>query len=254
MTKRRIVGTASALLLALSLTPLHAQDSGLKGFLHRAGSAITHTASKVLGGPGNGATANVAGPATTDGAYYRPIAPAKPGDIVNIFASHRVGDAWPRVAVRFTEAGTHLACWTAVAEVWHSAKRHHQETFHVCNAPLAFTDAMGQEHYMTAPEDSIGNGQGRLQLLTAQNIQGISHVDTSAGGVRNMGPNPPHMLFDLGDATESGPFAHQYHEILVRLMWITGWMNHADPVLDNNSGKTLWIVGVDPAGNRDLRH
>lgn len=249
MIKRRIWGTAAAL-LALSLTPLHAQDSGLKGFLHRAGSAITHTASKVLGGQGNGATANAAGPATTDGAYYRPISPAKSGDVVGIFAHHKVGDAWPRVAVKFTEAGTHLPCWTAVAEVWLSAKRHHQETFQVCNAPLAFTDAMGQTHYMTAPEDSIGNGQGRIQLLTAQNIQGISHVDTAVGGVRNMGPNPPHMLFDLGDATEDGPFAHQYHEILIRLMWVTGWLNHADPVLDTNSGKTLWVVGFNVADHQ----
>ncbi|UGB44705.1 hypothetical protein LQ772_11975 [Frateuria edaphi] len=252
MIKHWIQGTAAAL-LALCLTPLHAQDSGLKGFLHRASSAITHTASKVLRGPANGASANAAGPATTDGAYYRPVSPSKSGDIVGIFAHHKVGDAWPRVAIKFTEAGTNLACWTATARVWRSATRHHDETFQVCNAPLAFTDAMGQTRYMTAPEDSIGNGQGRLQLLTAQNIQGISHVDTAVGGVRNMGPNPPHMLFDLGDATESGPFAHQYHEILIRLMWITSWMSHADPVLDNNSGKTLWIVGVDPAGNHNLR-
>jgi len=251
MIKRRIWGTASALLLALSLTPLHAQDSGgLKGFLHRAGSAITHTASKVLGGPGG--NGQVAGPATTNGPYYRPINPAKPGDIVGIFASHRIGAAWPRVAVKFTEAGTHLACWTAVAEVWRSAKRHHQETFQVCNAPISFTDATGQSHYIAAPEDAVGNGQGTLQLTIAQNIQGISHVDTAPGGARNMGPLPPSMLFDLGPATQSGPFAHQYHEVLIRLMWLTGWMNHDDPVLDTRAGKTLWIVGVDPAGNHDL--
>jgi hypothetical protein len=252
MIKRRIWGTVSALPLALSLSPLHAQDSGaLKGFLHRAGSAITHTASKVLGAPGG--NGQVAGPAATEGPYYRPINPAKPGDIVNVFAGHKIGDAWPRVAVRFTEAGTHLACWTATARVWHSATRHHDESFQVCNAPISFTDAMGQSHYITAPEDAAGNGQGTLQLTIAQNIQGISHVNTAPGGVRNMGPLPPSMLFDLGAATQSGTFAHQYHEILIRLMWLTGWMNHADPVLDTRAGKTLWIVGVDPAGNHDLR-
>lgn len=251
MIKRWLHGTAAAL-MALCLAPVHAQDSGLKGFLHRAGAVVTHTASQVLGGSGNG-TANATGPAATDGPYYRPISPAKSGDIVGIFANHKIGDAWPRVAVKFTEAGTSLPCWTATARVWHSATHHDDETFQVCNAPVSFTDAMGQSHYITAPEDSVGNGQGTLQLTIAQNIQGISHVDTATDGARNMGPNPPHMLFDLGPATQSGPFAHQYHEILIRLMWITGWMNHADPVLDNNSGKTLWIVGVDPSGNHDLR-
>lgn len=196
--------TATCLLIAalgLSST-VHAQDTGLKGFFHRAASAVSHTASKLLGGR-NGTQGKVAGPATTNGAYYRPLTPAKPGSIVGIFDRHRVGQAWPRVAVKFTKAGTNLACWTAEAEIWQSARRHHRETFQICNAPLAFSDASGRTHYMAAPEDSDYGAQGVDAIVSAQNIQGISQAQTALGGFRTFGPNPPHMLFDVNGAPSS---------------------------------------------------
>jgi hypothetical protein len=213
--------------------------------MHRAGTAVTQTASKVLGGNGAAAIGQAAGPATTTGPYYRPLSPSSPGAVVGIFERHRTGDAWPRVAIRFTRAGANQACWTAQATVWRSAKERHVETFDVCNSPVAFTDSLGRNQYMTAPEDAVGGGQGTLQFSIAQNIEGISHADTAPGDVRDDGPLPPHMLFYLGQETQSGVFAHQYHEILIRLMWITGWLDHANPVLNNNSGKTLWVIGFN---------
>lgn len=229
--------------LALSSTA-QAQDAGLKGLFHRAKSAISHTASSLLGGHRN-TQGKVAGPSTTDGPYYRPINPAKPGAIVGIFNRHRVGQAWPRVAVKFTKAGTNLACWTAEAEIWKSARHHHRETFQICNAPLAFQDASGQTRYLGAPEDDPYDSQGTPAITLAQNIQGLSHAQTALGGERTFGPNPPHMLFDVNGASSSPDFQHQYHEILVRLMWLTGWMDHGDPRLNNMAGKTLWVVGFD---------
>lgn len=240
-------------LLATMAAPAFAQDqeSGFKGFLHRAGNAVTQTASKVLG-PGDvnasAVSGQAAGPATTAGPFYRPISPASPGAIVGIFDQHRMGDAWPRVAVNFTDAGADRACWRAEATIWRSPTDHHVEVFDLCNAPTAFTDGMGRTQYLTSPEDSPGGGQGIVALNTAQNVQGMSHTDTAPGDVRTTGPLPPHMLFYLGQGSESGPLAHQYREILVRLLWVTGWMNRSNPTIDVRSGKVLWVVGINANG------
>lgn len=249
MPNRRFRRIATWVAVTALLLTTHAQaqtTGGLRGFLQKAGATASHAASSVFGtGNPSAASGQVAGPATTTGAYYRPLHPSTPGAIVGIFDGHRVGDAWPRVAVRFTQAGADQACWRAEATVWRSAKDRTVETFNICNAPLAFTDQMGQTHYMTAPEDAPGGGQGLVAINTAQNIQGMTQADTAPGDVRNAGPLPPHMLFYLGQGSESGPLARQYHEILVRLMWLTGWMNHSNPVLDIRSGKVLWVVGID---------
>ena len=222
--------------------------------MHRAGAAVSQTASKVLGDAPSVAGGQVTGPATTTGPYYRPLNPSAQGRIVGIFDGHKMGDAWPRVAVHFTQAGADQACWRAEATVWRSAKDRTVETFNICNAPLAFTDQMGQTHYMTAPEDAPGGGQGLVAINTAQNIQGMSQANTVPGDARNAGPLPPHMLFYLGQGSESGPLARQYHEILVRLMWLTGWMNHANPTIDIRSGKLLWVIGLEPPGAGAQEH
>lgn len=247
---KNIVRTCTAI-AALAIAAAHSaiaqEETGFKGFMHRAGTAVSQTASKVLGNAPSAPGGQAAGPATTTGAYYRPLSPSSPGTIVGIFDGHRMGDAWPRVAVSFTRAGADQACWHAEATVWRSAKDRAVETFDVCNAPLSFTDPMGQTHYVGAPEDAPGGGQGVVAINTAQNIQGMTHADTAAGDVRGPGPQPPHMLFYLGQGSESGLLAHQYREILIRLMWLTGWLNHANPTIDIHSGKLLWVIGLDPS-------
>ncbi|MDR6640891.1 hypothetical protein J2X57_000085 [Luteibacter sp. 1214] len=245
------IGAAFAALVIAVVTSAQAQDqeSGFKRFMHRAGAAVSQTTSKVLGNTSAAPGGQAAGPAKTTGAYYRPINPSIPGAIVGIFDQHRMGDAWPRVAVRFTRAGADQACWTAQATIWRSPKDRRTETFDICNSPLAFTDAMGQTHFMTAPEDAPGGGQGTLAFSIAQNIQGMSHVDTAPGDARDT-ELPPNMLFYLGTDSQTGTLAHQYHEILVRLMWLTGWMSHSNPTIDIRSGKTLWVVGIDANSSR----
>lgn len=249
MPNRRFRRIATSVAVAALLLTTHAQaqtNGGLRGFFQKAGATASHAASSVFGtGNPSDTSGQVAGPATTTGAYYRPLHPSTPGAVVGIFDGHKMGDAWPRVAVSFTRAGVDQACWRAEATVWQSAKDRTVETFDICNSPLAFRDAMGQTHFMTAPEDAPGGGQGVVAINTAQNIQGMTHADTATGDVRGPGPQPPHMLFYLVQGSESGPLARQYHEILVRLMWITGWINHSNPVLDIRSGKVLWVVGID---------
>lgn len=236
--------TFMALLFVIATSVNAQEETGFKGFMHRAGAAASHTAAKVLGTTPSAAGGQAAGPATTTGPYYRPLTPSTQGRIVGIFDGHKMGDAWPRVAVNFTDAGADRACWRADATIWRSPNDRRTETFDICNAPLAFTDAMGRTQFMTAPEDAPGGGQGTLAFSIAQNIQGMSHVDTAPGDARDT-ELPPHMLFYLGPESQSGTLAHQYHEILVRLMWLTGWMNHSNPTIDIRSGKVLWVVGID---------
>jgi hypothetical protein len=241
----RRLATWVALAALILTTQTQAQNNGgFRGFLQKAGATASNAASSVFGSGNQAAVpGQVAGPATTTGAYYRPLNPSSQGAIVGIFDGHRMGDAWPRVSINFTKAGVSLPCWTAEATIWRSPKDRRTETFDICNAPLAFTDAMGKTQFMTAPEDSPGGGQGTLAFSIAQNIEGMSHVPTSTGDARDT-DLPPHMLFYLGPDSQSGPLAHQYHEILVRLFWLTGWMNHSNPTIDIRSGKTLWIVGI----------
>lgn len=253
MPNRRFNRMAASIAVVSLLLTTHVQaqtTGGLRGFFQKAGATASHAASSVFGSDNRStAPGQVAGPATTTGAYYRPLNPLSAGTIVGIFDGHRIGDAWPRVAVRFTRAGADQACWTAQATIWRSPKDRRTETFDICNSPLAFTDAMGQTHFMTAPEDAPGGGQGTLAFSIAQNVQGMSHVDTALGDARDT-ELPPNMLFYLGPDSQTGPLAHQYHEILVRLMWLTGWMSHNNPTIDIRSGKTLWVVGIDANSSR----
>ncbi|HEY0198142.1 MAG TPA: hypothetical protein VGC19_06310 [Rhodanobacter sp.] len=84
------------LLLSLCVMPiLHAQDTGVSGFFHRAGAALKSGAGQVLGHPN-------AGGATTTGPTFRPINPAADGQFTGLFDTWHSGDSWPRASVYFT--------------------------------------------------------------------------------------------------------------------------------------------------------
>lgn len=230
---------SAALLLSLCASPmLHAQDTGVAGFFHRAGAALKTGAGQVLGHP------NVAGGgATTTGATFRPINPVNGGQFAGLFDQWHAGDAWPRASVYFTSWGPALPCWTARATIWRSATSHRVETFQVCNAPLFIHDDMGGSMQLSATHSATN---ATLQMDTAQNIQGITHADTANS--RNAGPNPPHMLFALNFGAEGPALLPQYHEILLRLMYAAGYEDATTKGISNVGGKVLWVQGFDPAG------
>ncbi|MHB1056678.1 MAG: hypothetical protein ACYC0F_02200 [Rhodanobacter sp.] len=235
--------TAAVIVFIAATTGLaHAQDTGFKGFLHRAGSAVSQTASNVLGnhpGPSNA----TGGGATTTGATFRPINPVTGGQFAGLFDQWHAGDAWPRAAVYFTSWGPTLPCWTARATIWRSPNSHHVETFQVCNAPLVIHDDMGGSMQLSATKTT---SNVTVQMDTAQNIQGITHADTANS--RNAGPNPPHMLFALNFGAEGPALQPQYHEILLRLMYACGFEDATTKGISNVNGKVLWVQGFDPAG------
>jgi hypothetical protein len=104
---------------------------------------------------------------------------------------------------------------------------------------------MGTSHWLMASDPQI-----RMSLDILQNIQGFTHVDTKPDGSRD-GPELPHMLFNLGPTSESGPLADQYAEVIIRLMWLTGWIDHNDPKIPHNTDKLLWIISVSaPRGHQ----
>lgn len=235
-------GSISALLITLLLGTAHAQDTGFKGFLHRAGSVVSQTASNVLG-----THTAAGGGATTTGATFRPINPATGGQLAGLFDSWHSGDAWPRASVYFTAWGPNLPCWTARATIWRSAREHHIETFQVCNAPLFIHDDMGGSIQLTAASNGTNNVAQTIDL--AQNIQVISHADTA--NTRDAGPNPPRALFSLNFGSQGPALMPQYHEIILRLMYACGYEDGTTKGLNNMAGKVLWVQGFDPTGNHD---
>lgn len=239
---RHLIFAAMALPAVLAVTSVQAQDTGVAGFFQRAGAAIKNGASTALGTGSTGSqTRN--GQTTTTGPNYRPISPAGGGQFAGLFDHFHPGDTWPRAAVTFTSYGVTEPCWTARATIWRSLSVHHEETFEVCNSPMMATDALGNTE---ALGDSFNIASG--PLMQAQNIPGISHIQTAND--RNTGPNPPMMLFSIDI---NGPILIQYEAMVVRLAWISGYINHEQQAVNNMSGKALWVAGFDPAGNHD-RH
>lgn len=245
MTKLRwLVGSFTTLLpMAGLLGTTHAQDTGFKGFLHRAGSVVSQTASNVLGNhPGSGPA--IGAGATTTGPTFRPINPATGGQFTGLFNQWHSGDAWPRASIYFTSWGPNQPCWTARATIWRSASSHHVETFQVCNAPLFIHDDLGGSMQLSATRTAGSSVE--TQMMIAQNIQGITHADTANS--RNAGPNPPQSLFSLNFGAEGPALMPQYHEILLRLMYAVGYEDATTKGINGMSGKILWVQGFDPAG------
>jgi hypothetical protein len=237
MVNRWLKG-AVALMLTASVGMAQAQSTGVGGFLQRASTAIKTGAGRVLGQP-----AVSGGGATTTGATFRPISPEAGGQFNGLFNTWHQGDSWPRASIYFTAWGPTLPCWTARATIWRSTREHHEETFQICNAPLFIHDDMGGAMQLSANRSTTNV---TLQMDAAQNIQGISHVDTA--NTRDAGPNPPHMLFALNFGAEGPALMPQYHEILLRLMYAAGYEDATTKGINNMAGKVLWVQGFDPAG------
>jgi hypothetical protein len=193
MIKALLFGLAAGSAALFFASPAAAQSTGFQGFLQRAGSAVSQTASNVLGN--HQGVGNAGGGATTSGATFRPISPATGGQFTGLFNNWHSGDAWPRASIYFTAWGPNLPCWTARATIWRSVREHVEETFQVCNAPLFIHDDMGGSMQLSATHttDNVV-----MKMDGAVNIQGISHADTA--NERNAGPNPPHSLFALSSS------------------------------------------------------
>ena len=252
MRQSRLASTLFAGLLAatsmLHSTPIHAQETGLSGFLHRAGAAVSQTATAVTHSQSAPQRVDPAG-ATTDGPYFRPTNPSHGGRFAGLFTNFRPGlTSWPRAALTFTRFGTQLPCWTVTARIWQSATIHTDEVFDICNSPITATDALGN----TATVD-LGQGlQLANMLLPAQNLEGATHAPSAP--TRGTGPNPPLQLFSV---PVTGPTADafnvQYRQMLLRLSWASHFVNPDSPSINSTIGKLLWTAGFDPNGNMD-RH
>jgi hypothetical protein len=221
-----------------------AQETGFSGFLHRAGAAVTRTATAVTT-PGAPQRSNPLGVAT-DGPYYRPINPAQGGTFPGIFSHYRPGiDSFPRVALTFTRFGASEPCWTVRATIWRSVKTSTVETFDICNAPISAQDDLGNPTAVNLSQALVMANA----LLPAQNLEGSSHAPSSP--TRNAGPNPPLQLFSVqATGPTADAFMTQYRVLLFRLCWVSGFLNPAAPTLNSTIGKSMWTT-FDPSGNLD---
>lgn len=240
-------GALTALFIA-GASVAHSQETGFSGFLHRAGAAVSRTATAVTGNtPAVSQKVNPAG-ATTTGAYLRPVSPVHGGAFEGIFNTFRPGASFPRVALTFLQFGAYEPCWTVRATIWRTHQVHSEETFQICNSPITATDALGNVA-------TVNIGQG-LQLanfmLPAQNVEGTTHAPSAP--TRGIGPNPPLQLFSVPfTGPTADAFSVQYRQILLRLAWASGYVNPASPDINSTIGKLMWTAGFDPAGNTDRR-
>lgn len=233
--------TIVALLSAASAT---AQETGFSGFLHRAGAAVTRTATSVTT-PASPQQSHPSG-ATTNGPYYRPINPARGGTFPGIFGHYRAGvDTYPRVALTLAKFGAATPCWTVQATIWRSDKAHSEETFEICNAVVPAIDDLGNPTAVNPAEGTVLANA----LLQAQNVEGSSHARSISE--RTTGPLPPLMLFQVqATGPNAFPFSIQYRAILFRLAWLSGFIDQSSPSITSTIGKTMW-TRFDPAGNLD---
>lgn len=236
----------AGLVLATLTTPSLAQETGFSGFLHRAGAAVARTATAVTT-PGAPQRPNPLGVAS-DGPYYRPISPAQGGTFPGIFSHYRPGlDSFPRVALTFTRFGASEPCWTVQATIWRSAKTSTIETFDICNAPIVALDDLGNPTTVN-PGEALGLANA---ILPAQNLEGSSHAPSSP--TRTTGPNPPLQLFSIqATGPTADAFMTQYRVLLVRLAWLSGYLNPAAPTLNSTIGKSMWTT-FEASGNLDRR-
>lgn len=239
-----------AFMATLTVSTTHAQETGFTGFLHRAGAAVSRTATAVTGNaPAGSQRPNPLG-VTTSGAYYRPIRPAQGAMFPGLFSHYRPGiDSFPRVALTFTRFGASEPCWTVEATIWRSTNASTVETLDICNATIVTLDDLGNPATVNSGE-AMGVANGLLQL---QNVEGSSHARSTAE--RATGPLPPQMLFQVQN---TGPnalaFSTQYREILFRLAWLSGFVGPqvSETNLTSTIGKSMW-TRFDPAGNLDRR-
>ncbi|WP_090351124.1 hypothetical protein [Dyella sp. 333MFSha] len=184
---RVAVVSTCALLLAGRATVVSAQttDGGSKGFLQR-------TAGAVMGRPAaSGSTdagTNSRGGAITEGAAYRPISPTYGSTFSGIFRTYTPVSnpgKFPRVSLYFETFGASEACWRTRATIWTSEQAHREETFDLCNAPIATKDDLGNETVMS---DATTTYLGMMSRTTF--APGVPIAPD-----RTVGPNPPRVPF-----------------------------------------------------------
>lgn len=238
MNRRQQQVAATALLFSL-VTAIHAQETGVKGFFHRAGAALKTTAGHLLqtNGPTPGTNGSIV--AETTGPIYKPIQPTIGGSFVDLFKHVPRGQPWPRAALTFLEYGANLPCWTVRATIWQSPSAHHDETFQVCHAPIVATDALGNESITTSYDLS--------SVWRRTNFQPITHAPSSME--RTIGPNPPATFFAV--PISDHPLEVQYKYMLERLAWISSSTDHDMPTTDSGKYTLMWTAGFEPAGNHD---
>jgi hypothetical protein len=249
MIKAFLFGLAAGSAALFFASSAAAQSTGFQGFLQRAGSAVSQSAGTIMGKPvglSNSDNPSSVAVATT-GEYFRPISPSSGGEFRGLYDSWRQGNGWPRASVFFTEYGSRLPCWTARAVIWRSPTSHHEETFQVCNASVTTKDDMGNTSQIGGP--GIDSQMGAM-LAATRNVQGITHAETASS--RNAGPNPPAMPFNVViSGLEGTRIRPMYNAVLIRLIWVSGYLTMGDSQVTTTPGKSLWVAGFDPAGNHD---
>lgn len=242
---------------------VHAQDTGFKGFLKQATTAVigqpqNENAGKNILPKNVGAIPGTiaVGQAVTDGAVYRPTGRS---EFKGLFDGYSVAKnvprgRYPRAALTFETYGGSVACWKVRATIWQSSKTHHDEHFELCDAPIVTHDDLGQTTIMPDPSLSLRG------VITGKHLLGLPGLTIT--DERTTGPNPPRSPFavSFGASTPNrSNLTAQYEAILSRAMVVSGYVSKSDAGGSDmrdasragSAGQLLWVAGFAPGGNQD---
>ncbi|MBR8042148.1 hypothetical protein ACRS8P_27595 [Burkholderia cenocepacia] len=247
--KHHVLPVAAATVLCGLLAACANGGPDVNGFVQKANSAVENAISSVTGGGGGsgGDVTNAAGP------VYTPIAGGN--SLQGLFGGQNqqlanYGKiAYPRVALEYLSYGASQPCWKVRATIWANPKRSHDETFQVCDVPIAVRDAVGQV------------GQLNPQAIVDKIDQTRAPINVpNTGDERTRGPLPPLRamsvpLTNTGPMFQANPLQVRLDAINARIAYVAKYVPLGDTgamsvVSSAFYDYRVWIWRFDPAGNR----
>ncbi|MEF9443293.1 hypothetical protein OWS73_33295 [Burkholderia sp. 1B3(2022)] len=247
--KHHVLPVAAVTVLCGLLAACANGGPDVNGFVQKANSAVENAISSVTGGGGGsgGEVTNAAGP------VYTPIAGGN--SLQGLFGGQNqqlanYGKiAYPRVALEYLSYGAHQPCWKVRATIWANPKRSHDETFQVCDVPIAVRDAVGQV------------GQLNPQAIVDKIDQTRAPINVpNTGDERTRGPLPPLRamsvpLTNTGPMFQANPLQVRLDAINARIAYVAKYVPLGDTgamsvVSSAFYDYRVWIWRFDPSGNR----
>ena len=246
--KHNVLPVATATVLCGLLAACANGGPDVNGLVQKANSTVENAIHSVTGssGTGGGEVNNAAGP------LYTPISGGS--SLQGLFAGQNqqlanYGKiAYPRVALEYLSYGASQSCWKVRATIWTNAKHSHDETFQVCDVPIAVRDAVGQMGQLN-PQGIIDKIDETRAPLNVPNT----------GDQRTRGPLPPLRamgvpLANTGPMFQANPLQVRLDAINARIAYVAKYVPLGDTsamsvVSSAFYDYRVWIWRFDPAGN-----
>ncbi|HDR9217481.1 TPA: hypothetical protein QDB35_000150 [Burkholderia vietnamiensis] len=249
--KHNVLPVATATVLCGFLAACANGGPDVNGFVQKANGAFENAVSSVTGSKagtnGSDGLTNAAGPVYTSISGGSSLQGLFAGQNQQLANYGKI--AYPRVALEYLSYGASQPCWKVRATIWTNAKRSHDETFQVCDVPIAVRDTVGQV------------GQLNPQAIVDKIDQTRAPINVpNTGDERTRGPLPPLRamsvpLTNTGPMFQANPLQVRLDAINARIAYVARYVPLGDTgamsvVSSAFYDYRVWIWRFDPAGNR----